>query len=532
DGSAIAFSGVSTDGFKDVYMIPLDQGIDGLKALTDTPYSESGLYWTEEGIYLATDAAPVGDASLALLDPETGETRIVVADRSIKESPTPTTSGLVYASDLGGRWDLHRIEDGVAVRITDVTTQIRSPAAGPKGTIYGIIVHGGRFRLARVPPVEILRLDPRPPLDPDYDPTPTPLPVLGLPAVGPDYRPFDHFSIDMGGVSVGTQTVAVGGVSFSDLLRDRILAVQLAVYGSLDFTDASAIWLDRTHRTTWLAGVFHTFQPKRDRTFSTPALPDNPDFYLEREFGAMGGISYPFNRFERSDLLLTVEGVHRSRFTDKRGTREEVWEAQTGGNDLQLMLVAGYGYDTIRFHPLAGPIAGSSALLSVGGSMLPERLGGDQGLNAFAELDAQHYFLLGMRSTFWTRIAAGSSWGGRFSRQFYLSSVDNLRGYHWADDRLLGTNFYVANAEVSFPLDWLIRVALFEGLRGVGAVDFGGVTDHIDDLWKVRSLNLVAGLDFFAGPLALRLHFGYPIQIGPVLPAEGWVTNCALRLRY
>ena len=532
DGTTIAFSGVNTDGFKDVYAIPLDQGIDGLRQLTNTPFSESGLYWAEEGIYAVTDAAPIGDSNLVLLDPATGEERLLVADRSLKESPTPTPAGLLYASDCGGRWDLHRVEDGVDLRITDVSTQIRSPAPGAKGDIYGIVIHGGHFRLARVPPVQILRVEPRAPIDPAYDAAAAPLPVLGLPAEGPEYRPFDHFGIDMGGVAVGTQTVAVGGVSFSDLLRDKLLAVQLAVYGSLDFTDASAIYMDRAHRTTWLAGVFHTFQPKRDRTFSTPALADNPDFYLEREFGAMGGISYPFNRFERSDLILTIEGVHRSRFTDKRGTREEAWQAQTGGSEPQMMLVWGYGYDTIRFHPLAGPIAGSSALLSLGGTMLPERLDGDQGLNAYAELDAQHYILLGMRSTLWTRVAAGTSQGGRFARQFYLSSVDNLRGYHWADDRLLGTNYYVANAEVSFPLDWLIRIAIFEGLRGVGAVDFGGVTDQLDEWWDARSLNLVAGLDFFAGPLALRLHFGYPIQIGPVLPADGWVTNFALRLRY
>ncbi|HWV38612.1 MAG TPA: hypothetical protein VN033_09050 [Vulgatibacter sp.] len=532
DGAFVAFAGVSTDGFKDVYSIRIDQGIDGLRRITDTPYSESGLYWSEEGIYAVTDAAPIGDSNVVLLDPETGQTQLVVADRSLKESPTPTPAGLLFASDAGGRWDLHRVEDGVAVRITDVSTQIRSPAPGPKGDVFGIMITGGRFRLVRVPPVEILRLDPREPIDPAYAAEADPLPILGLPAEGPEYRPFDHFGIDMGGVAVGTQTVAVGGISFSDLLRDRLLAVQLAVYGSLDFTDASAIYVDRQHRTTWLAGVFHTFQPKRDRTFSSPALPDDPDFYLEREFGAMGGISYPFNRFERTDVVLTIEGVHRSRFTDKRGTREEAWEDLTGGSEPQVMLIGGYGYDTIRFHPLAGPIAGSSALLSVGGSMLPQRLNGDQGLNAFTEVDLQHYILLGMRTTLWTRIAAGSSWGGRFSRQFYLSSVDNLRGYHWADDRLLGTHFYVANGELSFPLDWLVRVALFEGLRGVGAVDFGGVSDEFDELLDVRSLNLVAGLDFFAGPLALRLHFGYPIQIGPVLPADGWVTNFALRLRY
>ncbi|AKU91211.1 tolB protein precursor [Vulgatibacter incomptus] len=533
DERRIAFSGVDTNGFKDVYIMDVDEGFSSLRRVTQGPFSKSGLSWTADGIYLATDAAPDGDANIGLLDPETGAIRVVVADRSIKECPVLTPAGLVYASNLGGRWDLYRIEDGVAWRITDVSTLIRSPAVGAKGSLYGIIVHGGHFRLARLPPVEILRLDGRPPIAADYDPTPRPLPILRLPEVAPEYRPFDHFGIDMGGIQVGTQTVAVGGISFSDLLRDRLLAVQLAVYGSLDFTDASAIFLDRSQRTTWLAGIFHTFQPKRDRTFGTPALPDNPDFFLEREFGAMGGLSYPFNRFERMDVLLTVEGVHRSRFTDRRGTRDAAWEELTGGNDLQLLATAGYGLDTLRYHPFVGPISGSTVLFAAGTSILPQRLNvGGAGVNGWAEFDLQHFFYLGARSTFWTRAAAGSAFGGRFSRQFYLSSVDNLRGYHWSDDRLLGTHYYVANAELSFPLDWLIRIAIFEGLRGVGAVDFGGVTDHYEQLLDARSLDLAVGLDFLAGPLAMRLHFGYPIQIGPVLPADGWVTNFALRLRY
>lgn len=532
DERLIAFSAVDTTGFKDVFILDPEVGLASLRRVTDTPYSESGLFWGDDGIYFVTDEAPDGDSNLALLDPETGEQQLVVADRSRKESPSLSSAGLLYASDQGGRWDLHRIEEGISYRITDVTTQIQSPAQGPDGSIFGILIHAGRFRLAKIPPAMILRLDPRAPLDPHYDPIPPPLPTLPLPKEAPPYRPFDHFSIDMGGIAVGTQSVAVGGVSFSDLLRDRILSVQLAVYGSLDFTDGNILYLDRTHRTTWIGGVYHTFQPKRDRTFSTPALASNPDFYLEREFGVMGGLSYPFNRFERSDLLLSVEGVNRSRFTDKRGTRAAIWEKETGGTEPQLLLTLGYGLDTIRFHPLAGPIAGSSFLLAVGGSVLPQRLDGTGAWNGWSELDAQHFFYLGARSVFWTRLAGGASFGHRFSRQFYLSSVDNLRGFHWADDRLLGTQYYVANVELSFPLDWLIRVAIFEGLRGVAGADFGGVTDHLDELWASRALDLVLGLDFLAGPLALRLHFGLPIQIGPVLPADNWVTNLALRLRY
>lgn len=532
DGDQIAFAAVDTSGFKNVYVLPTFGRLSEIRQLTDSPYSEADLSWSEDGILLVSDRAPAGDRNIFRLDPESGELQLLVADRSLKERPLQTDRGLLFASDRGGRWDLHRVEDGEVVRITDVATQIHSPAVGPEGSLYGILSHGGRFRLARFPATMVGRLDPRLPVDPSYDARARPLPRLGLPDDATDYRAWDHFGIDIGALAVGTQSVAVGGISFSDLLRDKILSLQLAMYGSLDFTDAHLLYIDRTRRLGWITGVYHTFQPKRDRTFSTPAFPANPDFYLEREFGVMGGITYPFNRFERTDLILSIEGVNRSRFTDKTGQRAREWERRTGGTESQLLLSLGYGYDTVRMHPWVGPIAGSSAIVTVGGGLLPKRLSEGQGFNVWSELDLQHHIYLGGRSVIWTRLAGGLALDGQFSRQFYVSSVDNLRGFHFSDNRLIGTYYAIANVELSVPLDWLIRVAFFEGLRGVAGADLGTVAGQSDELWDNRAFDVLAGVDFLTGPLALRLLFGYPIQIGPLLPSDGWVTNLALRFRY
>ncbi len=530
DGERIAFTAVDTSGFKDVFVLPTEGRLSEIRQLTRDPYSESGLNWGEEGIYLVSDRAPPGDTHIYLLDPENGDTTLLLADRSLKESPIPTPDGLLFASDRGGRWDFHRIEGDVAYRITDVPTQIRSPALGPDGSLYGILVYGGSFHLVRVPPAMIRNLDARSPVDADYDSQPRPLPRLGLPDDAPNYRPFEHFGLDVGAIAVGTQSVAVGGLAFSDLLRDKTLAVQLAMYGSWDFTDAHALFLDRTHRLGWITGVFHTFQPKRDQTFATP--PSEPDFYLEREFGALGGVVYPFDRFQRTELLLTLEGVRRDRFTDRKGERRAEWERRTGGVEPQALLSLGYGFDTTRIHPRAGPISGSSAFLTVGGGFLPERTKENEAFHTWSEVDLQQHVYLGGRSVLWLRLAGGLAHDGRFARQFYISSVDNLRGFHFNDFRLVGRYYYITNLEISVPLDWLIRVSLFEGLRGVAGADFGGVANDADELWSNRAFDLLAGVDFLTGPLALRLLFGFPIQIGPLLPADGWVTNLALRFRY
>lgn len=535
DDRLLAFTGVGPTGQKDVFVLPLnDRGsVRDLRRVTDDVFAEADLSWSNRGIYLSSDATPDGHQNLFLLDPDSGARTPVATGPWNMKDPVPTEAGVVFASDRDGRWDFFRIEGDTVYRVSDVATMYRHPAPGPGGSLYGVTIYGGRFRLARLPPVEQLKAEPAPALDPGRAGVTHAVPRLPLPDPAPAYEPFEHFGLDAGAIAVGTQAVALGGLAFSDLLRDKVAAVQLAVYGDLELTDAAVYFLDQSHRLTWLAGLFHTFQPKRDRTFDEPAFPGDPDFYLEREFGLTGALVYPTSVFQRFQLSLTVGGVDRDRFTDKRDSRADEWNDRTGGSEPQVLLSGSYGLDTVRLHPAAGPISGSSLLLTVGGGALPLRVSDrDAPFHGWVEGDAQRYLYLGGRSVLLGRVAAGTAFGGRFSKQYYLSSVDNLRGFHWADERLLGTMYYVANAEVSFPLDWLIHLALFQGLRGVGGVDFGGVADEVDRLWEARSLAAVAGLDFLAGPLALRLHFGFPVQIGPVLPSDGTVTNVALRLRY
>lgn len=540
DGKRIAFAGIGEGGFADVWIMPLDGGVPALRRLTRSVFSEADLVWTEQGIYLSCDATEDGLSNVFLMDPGTGSMEPVVTGASRMSTPVPSKGGLLFASDRDDRWDLHRVEDGQAYRITDVTTMIRWPAPGPDGDVYGILIHGGHFQLVRVPPIEQLRLEPEVALARETVTPAREMPRLALPSTPPDYEPFDHFGLDAGAIAVGTQSVAFGGITFSDLLRDRLVAVQLAVYGALEFTDASVFYLDRSARTSWLGGVFHTFQPKRDRTLEAVSggvsSRADPEFYLEREFGTTFALVHPTSRFERFTTALTLEGVSRSRFTGG-SVQESLWNRVAGGSEPQILLSLGYGLDTLRYHPLAGPISGGSLDVEVGGAVLPQRVGDDEleggnAVHGWAEGDAQRFLYLGGRSVIWTRAAAGAGFGSVFSRQFYLSSVDNLRGYRFGDPRLLGTLYYVANAELSVPLDWLVRLALFEGLRGVAGADFGGASDAVDELWDQRSLAFVLGVDFLAGPLALRLHFGLPVQIGPTLPEDGWVTNLALRLRY
>src|SRR5690606_41373155 len=117
----------------------------------------------------------------------------------------------------------------------------------------------------------------------------------------------------------------------------------------------------------------------------SPAPPSLPD-----ALPIFGGITYPFDRFRRADLLLTLEGVSRDRFTDRTGERRAEWEQRTGGIEPQVLLSLGLGYDTTRIHPRVGPIGGSSAFLVLGGGTLPERAAEGAGFHPWTELDLQH----------------------------------------------------------------------------------------------------------------------------------------------
>ena len=216
--------------------------------------------------------------------------------------------------------------------------------------------------------------------------------------------------------------------------------------------------------------------------------------------------------------------------------------------NLYFSPVVRYGYDSVRYHPTAGPIDGSSFLLELGGGWLPTR----SAVHGFARMDAERYFQLIGRTRLWTRLALGTSFspGGEsrlWERSWWLDAADNLRGYGPGDEAfLIGRNYYVANAELQVPLDPIVHLVLFEYISGIAGVDFGGVFNRWNTrrdgtgsvvetgAWQSRTLTGVLGFNVTFGPFLFRVHFGHPFDIGgvktPALAAHhAWVTNVTLR---
>ncbi|HET6412882.1 MAG TPA: hypothetical protein VFG53_12550 [Anaeromyxobacter sp.] len=560
DDKEIAFVGVAAGGRQEIYVAALDRP-SRARRLTDDLFAKKDLAWGEGGIVYACDATDHGRLNLFRIDPVTGTRTRLTSGPDTDRSPAPQPDGSVlYTSDAGGKPDLWQLRDGRIRRLTDFATGLHSPRAASGRGLWAATFYGGRFRLVKVDPIALLDEPWREVTPPRGEPLPIPEPSLpGAPQL---YRPYSvsNWRPDAGFIYGGGAAGTIYGraaVLFSDTLRDHLLFADVSVYGSFDYTEAALLYEDRSQRVGRVLGAYHYVQQQIDSFDPNLA-------YLERDFGVTGALRYPLDRYQRYELELSVGAAQRYCLTDFSGQvvldcnglqtpvppygSTDEWRHLNGGTNLLFSPVVRYGFDSVRYHPTAGPLSGSSLLLELGSDWLPGR----HAISGFARLDVENYLQIIGRTKFWTRLALGTSFspGGvsrLWERSWLLTSADNLRGYGPGDEAfLIGTQYYVANAELQVPLDPVLHLPLFEYFSGIFAFDFGGVFNSwtgerdasgaliVPSAWDSRTLTGVLGLNVAFGPILIRLHFGHPFDIGGITtPAlathEQWVTNFTIR---
>jgi hypothetical protein len=553
DENRVAFFGLDRHGQIDIWTAEIKTG--QLRRITTGPYAERDLNWSRmspasygvplepggghDGTLLFTsDETENHHYNLFALDPATGARRRLTNEPCDERAPYGLGPGrVVFASNAQGRMDLHVLDVATATikRITDFDTGLTAPTPGPDG-LMAVGFYAGQFRVFDVPAQDFLSLDERPAmLEP---PAPAEeYPREAIPTQAPRYNPYTlgNWRLETGTATAGTAAFGQGALLFGDILSDRNVLLQFGYFGSLQLTNAEALYFDRSGRQEFGFGLFQNFTEQRDIVH--PGF-DQDVFYLERQFGGQATWSYPFNAFTRFQLRGTIEGVDRTFLfpVDSAGDITQVvpvegvrtWNAQRAGYDLQGEVAAVIGYDTTRYQFPLGAAGGGSFLVEVGGGYLPLRLQ-PYGWSSF---DAQYHLKIMKLGVLHFRLASGVAGGSVFGHQFWLSSYDNLRDYFPNDIRLIGNVYAVSNLNFAFPLDWLIRVAFLSNINGVVGLDFGSIAGRPVDLWANRTLDWAFGADLGLGPFEVRLEFADAINLGNGVPNRGWVPNVSLQYAY
>ncbi len=548
DGKQLAFVGLSEAGTRDVYVIPVDQGMDvEPRQLTHDVYAERHLTWGQAGLVYTSDATSHGYYNLFRLKPENpGQVERLTTEARDHQDPTVLPDGrLFFVAYEKSRSDLYEYTGGGGlVRRTDVTTGLFEPSPGPEGNLWTLFHLSGERKPAMLRANQMLTFAVDDATKVAAAP-PSPLPQRSLVGAEP-YKAFTRENIDLGPI-MGFAGAGGGGffgqvfASATDRLRNHAAIFQVAVYGSLELTDGYLLYLNQQNRLTWGGGLFQSLRFRVDPTLRQSA--GNLPYYAlvsgERFYGATGIARYPLSTFTFLEGNLSLGGV--SYFLDPTtsfilnlqeingiGDLYTPWRQANQGVRFQTEGSVAWGYNTLRYHYTGTPLSGSSILteLTTGVQPFHGQVFGN------VRLDAERYFPLFLGNThLLLRGGAGTTFGGRFARSFYLSSFDTIRGVQFGNEQwLLGQHYGYSTLELRVPLDALIRIAFLNTLMGVAGFDFGGVGSSARDVWNHRVLDAAVGINVGLGPLLLRLHFAYPFDIGAEAgrPSQEWVTQFSI----
>ena len=265
------------------------------------------------------------------------------------------------------------------------------------------------------------------------------------------------------GVSSDQLLVSRSVIYMSDMLGDRRFVAALDSVSS--FSNFDFLYLDMHRRLNWGVRVFD------DRSFYTTA----PDFSsgridrkeAYRQTGAVGILSYPFDRYHRLDTGVGYEArnvVYPQFFPD--GSVQFF-----GRRDNFPILSSTFSGDTAVFRQF-GPISGHRYEIS--GSFAPDVKRGGTLSNDYS-IDARQYLQITSRSLLAARLFAGYS-RGTFPNFYYFGGLNTLRGYDFRS--ILGTRAAFANIELRFPLIDVLATPflVIQQIRGNLFLDVGGAS--------------------------------------------------------
>ncbi len=488
----------------------------GLLRITDDLYAETGLTIDPDGtVFVSTDATL--DARFEIVRIEAGR-KIPLTDfpgnaEAVGAAPGGER-GFVFQADATGFRQVYRYDDGRVTRVSEVPTSLGNPAVDADGHLLGIALVDGKRRVVRIrepvsEPVPFAR-------EPELVAWEIPREEIGD---TPDYNPYRPANYDL----IGAQAAAAGGpfaygdLVFADLFKNHIAGLSAVYSGALDIGEFRLFYLDRTSRLAkgGSAYLYNGLQLE-------PGFQNGGETFLLQRAGASFDVEYPFGTYTRVSASLAPQRLRAYRFSNPGSEFAESRRLSVFATELRLQ----YALDTLRMS-LFGPVRGFSFVVNGSGTLT---FGGPRPFSR-AETDIQYYypFIHGYeRFVGSLRVAGGTSLGGVFREQYYIPAAYNLRAIPEASDDLYGEHYLLSQAEVQFPLSPVLGDFLF--LQGVVGFDAGGIAFAIERVLDARVAAGVVGANLGIGPVALRLHYAKPVDIGRGVTDTGWMSYLSVLL--
>ena len=309
------------------------------------------------------------------------------------------------------------------------------------------------------------------------------------------------------GVTSDQLLVSQSTIYMSDMLGNRRFIASLDSVSS--FSNFDFLYFDLQRRTNWGVRVFDQRSFYVTAANASGTLFDRHQLY--RETGAMGLVSYPFDRYHRLDSGIGFEKRSYSLpFLDSSGN-----PALFNFRDSFPIVTSTFSGDTTVFKRF-GPISGHR--YELGASYAPDiKRGGT--LSDGVTVDARQYLQVTSRSLLAARLFVGYS-RGNVPDFYYFGGLNTLRGYDFRS--IIGNQAAFANFEYRFPLIDVLATPIlaFRDVRGDLFFDVGGAKFNGQPFTFIKNGRLVNGLASVGWGvsfnfLGLELHwdFAHPTDL-------------------
>jgi Tol biopolymer transport system component len=310
-------------------------------------------------------------------------------------------------------------------------------------------------------------------------------------------------------------------LSFSDVLGNHRLIGVTSLQIDLKNSDYGLAYQYLGNRINYGIEGFHIAR------FIALSRGITSDLYRYRNFGVVGTISYPLNKFYRIETGLSYLNISSENLNDPSEPTEKV---------SFLLPAASFIHDNVLWGYTA-PMDGTRYRFDVFG--YPGFFDGSKSFYSFLG-DYRTYFKMGNFYSFAFRLSGGYS-GGRNPQRFFIGGIENwinrsfattdipirsvsdfafmtpglpLRGYDYAEE--IGTKYGLMNLEFRFPLiRYLVPgplPILLSNIFGVAFADVGAAWTNNRDLrlFNRNANNDVVSQDLLMGTgVGARLFFLY-----------------------